>query len=123
MSADGQSDDTSNDIVSWLRSRSPTPPKSFQDWVTPENLELLSQGSPSTDFIAELTAQAERALRRALDRPGRNREAAFHLLAAGAYYTYACEAAADTSDVLGSLEQQLARFGRGSDCDPAAHRG
>ena len=51
------------------------------------------------------------ALSRALEKPGRNRETAFELLAADAFLTYACEAVAQEADVGAGLEGLLERLG------------
>jgi hypothetical protein len=48
---------------------------------------------------------------RALETPGRIREAAFQLLAADAFLTYACEAMVDEEDCQAGLVDVLRRMG------------
>ena len=48
-------------------------------------------------------------------RPGRDREAAYQLLAADALITYACEAASESADVLKVLGDILHRVWTGED--------
>jgi hypothetical protein len=61
--------------------------------------------------VAHLAELGEAALRRALENPGRDRGAAFHLLAADAFLTYACEVGAEEADVQGSLMALLEQIG------------
>jgi hypothetical protein len=49
----------------------------------------------------------------AVGRPGRDREAAYHLLAADALVTYGCEAASEAVDVCGVLREVLGRVSTG----------
>ncbi|MGD2122323.1 MAG: hypothetical protein PVJ76_11295, partial [Gemmatimonadota bacterium] len=60
---------------------------------------------------ADLAGLGEQALQRTLAQPGRNRPAAFHLLAADAFLTYACEAIVEGSDVQTGLKALLERVG------------
>lgn len=50
-------------------------------------------------------------LKAALRSLGRNREAAFHLLAADAFLTYTCEALAREEDPKAGLDRLLQRVG------------
>jgi hypothetical protein len=52
---------------------------------------------------------ARTALDAALSLPGHQREGAFHLLAADALFTYACEAALEAEDAEGALRSILDR--------------
>lgn len=72
---------------SWLDGRDPVPPMELRS--------RLDDDLGGTDPLAvRFTEAAVRRLRRARERPG-GRAAAFDLLAADAYLTYACEAAVD----------------------------
>jgi hypothetical protein len=55
----------------------------------------------------ELTAAAGRALEAARRHPGRVRDSAFHLLAADALLTYACEAGLESDDPGVALQRIL----------------
>ena len=90
-------------LAHWLSRRVPEIPEPF--------LHHLLPGEPRIHQGAEalLDAGFER-IRQALASPGRNRKAAFHLLAGDALLTYACEAAAEEEDpgrVLGTLLGRL----------------
>lgn len=82
----------------WLAGRRPAPPEALVEWVAPYLEERA--GSP-----AGLADAGRSALFRSLDEPEGERSAAFHLLAADALLTYACEAAADVPDCQGELEE------------------
>lgn len=89
----------------WLRKRSPPPPEAFRPWlegVDAEAGETLSQTLART-AIARLDD--------ALGLPGRDREAAFRLLAADALLTHACEAAADEESPEAAIREILERVG------------
>jgi hypothetical protein len=92
---------------SWLAERSPPAPEPFQPWLATE--------SRSGDLVDVLCRAARASLADALARPGRNRESAFRLLAADALATYACEAAAESSDLEGRLLDILARLQQGTE--------
>ncbi len=91
-------------LEAWLGERRPQVPPAFLPVLLREADDL----APDADGLAEL---GERALRRALETPGRVREAAFHLLAGDAFLTYACEALAGSRDVEGGLGSLLERLG------------
>ena len=52
-------------------------------------------------------------LEEAVTRPGRDREAAYRLLAADALITYGCEAASEAADIRGVLREVLGRVSSG----------
>ncbi len=60
---------------------------------------------------ARLIEWGLRALSRALEKPGRVRAAAFDLLVADAFLTYACEAMAASGDVGAGLESLIGQLG------------
>jgi len=88
--------------VSWIDERTPPVPDAFRPHLADERA--------ATGEIGELTRAAHEAMAETLARPGRDRDAAFHLLAADGYATYACEAAAEGRDVLGGLRGVLERL-------------
>ena len=93
-------------LEEWLSSRVPEIPAPFLPFLLPETEAPFHPGV--------LTANAGDSLDRALQESGRGREAAFHLLAADAFLTYACEVASENppgDDLPGELEALLARFG------------
>jgi len=88
---------TKKELEVWLRDREPGIPGPF----LPHLLES-GDGGPGAGGLLELGAEA---LERALERPAWNHEAAYRLLAADAYLTYACEAVVQDGDVRRSLEE------------------
>ena len=90
-------------LEDWLQGRIPSIPAPF----LPRLLEY-GKGPPEGTYLSALAAEA---LSQALEEPGRNREAAFKLLAADAFLTYACEAVAQEADVGAGLEGLLDRLG------------
>ncbi len=91
-------------LRSWLEARRPVVPAVLKDWLAVDDDLPLS-----VDGLVELgIAELERA--EVTERLDRN--AAFHLLAADAFLTYACEAAADepdTADIASRLNLILDR--------------
>ncbi len=77
-------------LDAWLAGRRPTPPMDLGPW--------LPRDAGGTDRLRALRDAGLTALDRALALPGRQRDAAFHLLAADALITYACEAALEAED-------------------------
>lgn len=75
------------------------------DEVPPELLRRLDLApAEGRETVREtLTRRGLEALSEAAGRPGRDREAAFRLLAADAYLTYACEATVEEADVETAL--------------------
>jgi len=90
----------------WMEERMSRVPSALRAWLQ----------APRTDDpegrVEFLAARGVAALDDAISRPGRDREAAFHLLAADAYLTWACEAAAeddaDPGERLADLVRQVA---------------
>lgn len=90
-------------LEQWLEGRTPGIPEAFHP-----GLRVDPTGPVSVDG---LVTRGLLSLDKALGLPGRNRDAAFHLLAADAFITYACEAATEGGDVLGGLEGVLNGIG------------
>lgn len=90
----------STSVVTWIAGRRPVPVMPLERWIVPEY-----QGAES--LVGSLTGLATAALDSALSLPGQQREGAFHLLAADALFTYACEAALEAEDVEGALRGVL----------------
>ena len=92
-------------LIEWLEAAGPPAPEEFASWLEP---------SDDVDVSPEaLAREAASALTETLRRLGSGREGAFHLLAADAWATYACEAAADETDVPRALERVLELLGSG----------
>jgi hypothetical protein len=93
------------DVRSFLSRRTPPPPKALA--------ARLSTGAGVVEAVPGLTEQgmAELASSRAM--AGRVREGAWHLLAADALITYACEAALDAADPPRALEDLLRKAAAG----------
>ena len=92
----------------WISSRRPPVPGAFQSRLEVSADEVLAPGVDGR--LPERLADAgARRLAQAMERPGKDRESAFLLLAADGLVTYACEAAADTVDPARALEDVLAR--------------
>ena len=87
-----------NAVIEWLDAREPAPPLELQEW-----LAVPDRGLSVVEALVEGGAEA---LEQALERPGRDRDAAFYLLAADALLTYACEATVEGDGDL--IEQRLA---------------
>lgn len=84
----------------WLAARRPGPP----DELAGTLCDSLGGVSEIAGPRAEALSEAGRArLEEARAHPGRVRESAFHLLAADALITYACEAALESDDPQASL--------------------
>lgn len=96
-----------NAVVSWLDEREPAPPLELREWLMVPDEGL--------DLVDALARAGSGALEEAVRRPGRDRDAAFYLLAADALLTYACEAAADGEDVERKLRAILERTGAGTE--------
>jgi hypothetical protein len=90
-------------LEKWLKECEPKIPAPFL-----LHLQGVSSGPAG---VENLISFGEGALSRALRKTGRKRAAAFDLLAADAFLTYACEAMATGGDVPGSLEALLKRIG------------
>lgn len=110
----------SGSVPRWLEGRLGAVPDSFVRWihrygegarevVGRSDGEVDASGGPRTEVHRELGGRGMRALREALERPGRDRPAAFRLLAADAYLTWACEAAVDLDEPEEALRELLER--------------
>ncbi|MGM0668207.1 MAG: hypothetical protein ACQET1_00725 [Gemmatimonadota bacterium] len=92
------------DLRDWLRDRRPEVPAAF--------LSPLLQGEARASAGPEgLEKAGAEAIAEALAAPGRNRTAAFRLLAGDALLTYACEATAEEERPGETLEILLKRLG------------
>lgn len=85
------------DTREFLASRAPAAPVPLMDWLAGCPLD---GGAPADALLAG----GLRALDASRAAPGRVRSSAFHLLAADALITYACEAALEMEDPRASLE-------------------
>lgn len=83
-------------LQGWLATRHPAVPDALNDW-----LSVDGDLPPSVDGLA--TAGVD-SLDRARVARRLDRDAAFRLLVADAFLTYACEAAADEADVASCLD-------------------
>ena len=90
-------------LDAWLSGRTPGIPPAF----LPRLLES-GEGNPSWPGLAH---RGEKELKEALRTPTEKRENAFHLLAADAFLTYACEALARAENVEAGLNSLLERLG------------
>ena len=90
-------------VEAWLSRRTPGIPPAFLP-------RLLGYGEDDASWPG-LSQRGEEALKEALRTPTGNRENAFHLLAADAFLTYACEALARVEDVEAGLNNLLERLG------------
>lgn len=86
----------------WLDTRRPPPPDPLAPW-------LQADADHAGEVPDALTGKACEALDRACSAPGPVRDSAFHLLAADALLTYACEAAVESSAPEGTLGRILRR--------------
>ena len=92
------------DARSFLARRTPAAPEALARWLAERPIE----GPP----VEGLTRLGIAELERARSMPGRVRVSAYHLLAADALLTYACEAAleeADPTAVLDAILREAAR--------------
>ena len=89
-------------VARWLDNRAPPAPDGLRSRFGP----LHGGGASLSEALGRLSV---RHLAEALKLPGRNREAAFYLLAADALLTYACEAAVEQEDPEAALSLVLER--------------
>ncbi len=75
----------------------------------PEGASHHPAGPGAEEAGPELARRGVEALRRATDAPGRNRDSAFHLLAADAYLTWSSEALLEGPDPEAALRALLRR--------------
>ncbi len=96
------------DLGSWMGGRTPAPPRGLADHLQ----GMIGESDTSSRSLASV---AILQLNKAIERPGRDREGAFHLLAADALMTYACEIAVDEEDSVEVLSNLLAGLSGGPD--------
>lgn len=93
------------DARAFLSRCAPPPPPALE--------ARLMAGVHAGDALPALTRQAVEELGRSRAAAGRVRESAWHLLAADALITYACEAALNGSDPPRELEELLRKAAAG----------
>lgn len=93
------------DVRAFLAARTPRPPAALEAW--------LAAGAAAGEAAAGMASQALAELARSRASAGRVRDSAWHLLAADALITYACEAALNGSDPPGALEDLLRKAAAG----------
>ena len=84
-----------SELDAWLAARRPASPFELAATLREKLSGVDERGEVMADTLSD-TARA--CLQQAQSRDGRVREAAFHLLAADALVTYACEAALESDD-------------------------
>lgn len=89
-------------VQAWLERRTPAPPAPLSRWLD----GVVCTGDTLPDALLH---GGLGELGRARAAPGRVRRSAFHLLAADALVTYACEAALEGPDPAGAFENILTR--------------
>ena len=98
--------------IDWVATRTPPAPDELKVW-----LKIPDDGSDPDGGVASVPESLLRAgllhLEEALGVPGRDREAAYQLLAADALITYSCEGASEAADVRGVLREILDRVSNG----------
>ena len=98
--------------LDWVATRTPPAPDELKVW-----LKIPGDSSDLEGGVASVPESLLRAgllqLEEAVGRPGRDREAAYRLLAADALVTYGCEAASESADVRGALREVLGRVSTG----------
>ncbi len=98
--------------IDWLATRTPPAPDELKAW-----LKISDGGVDPDDGVASvagfLVARGLAHLDEAVATPGRDREAAYRLLAADALITYGCEAASEEADVRRTLREVLLRVSEG----------
>jgi hypothetical protein len=90
-------------LEEWLRRREPPIPGPL--------LPLLLEDIQCEFHELDLARRGGDRLGEAMALPGRNREAAFHLLAADSFITYACESVAQGPDTGTKLQELLELLG------------
>ena len=98
--------------IAWLATRTPPAPDELRAWLKiPDDEADFDGGVASVPGC--LVAGGLAHLDEAVAGPGRDREAAYQLLAADALITYGCEAASEVADVRGVLREVLVRVSAG----------
>ena len=96
----------------WIATRTPPAPDELKAWF-----KIPGDNSDPDGGVASVPGSLLRAgllhLEDAVGRPGRDREAAYQMLAADALVTYGCEAASEAVDVRGVLREVLGRVSTG----------
>ncbi len=102
--------------MDWVATRTPPAPDELKAWLQIPDDGSDPDGGPDVG-VASVPESLLRAgllhLEVAVARPGRDREAAYQLLAADALVTYGCEAASERSDVRSLLREILGRVSIG----------
>jgi len=88
-------------IRGWLAERSPTGVLPIESWLAGEPGGAGAVGAD--ERVGWLTERAFLGVEATREAPGRVRQSAFHLLAADALLTYACEAALECEDAERAL--------------------
>ena len=99
----------------WLSTRTPPAPDELKSWLIVD--DSSGSGGGGTSLTGSLVKAGLRHLEEAVARPGRDRQAAYRLLAADALITYACEAASEAADVqaaLGGIFSRIWTAGEGA---------
>ena len=110
--------------IDWLATRTPRAPDELKAWlkvsdggvdprcgVDPDG--RVDPRCPAASVTESLLMAGLLHLEEAVTRPGRDREAAYRLLAADALITYGCEAASEAADIRAVLREVLGRVSRG----------
>ena len=92
-------------LMDWVVTREPPAPDELRAWLK------IPDGGPVVP--ERLLGVGLLHLEEAVARPGRDREAAYQLLAADALITYSCEAASEAADVRDVLRDVLVRVSAG----------
>jgi hypothetical protein len=92
--------------IDWLATRRPPAPDELKGWF-----KIPDDGADPDGSMASVSGSLMKAalvhLGDAVVRPGRDREAAYQLLAADALITYGCEAASEETNVRSALRAVL----------------
>ncbi|MDX1566898.1 MAG: hypothetical protein R3223_03795 [Longimicrobiales bacterium] len=92
----------------WLAKRMERVPEEFRSWLDPEVDE--GDDDPGSSPVArDLEDRGLASLQEAVGAPGRNRDSAFHLLAADAYLTWSAEAVVEGSNPESELRDLVRR--------------
>ena len=87
-----------HDRAGWLRERRPAPPQELARRLANEGFPIPGGVGADGNADTDLATAAMKALGRAVEKGRRDRTAALDLLVADGLMTYACEAAAASSD-------------------------
>ena len=98
--------------IAWLATRTPPAPDELKAWWRFSEDQTDHDGGVAS-VAGFLVARGLAHLDEAVATPGRDREAAYRLLAADALITYGCEAASEETDVRGTLREVLLRVSGG----------